>query len=738
MRKLSLLLGFLVVAVPAFAQYTLTSQQPPGVASYSSNANSVTTKRLPSDILSHCQGNTSNCAAGDLIAKCAITDCGAISELGAPIHMGRFLKASPGASDFANPVYYPSLADPWYSVLASTPTGKQTVAFHCQNAAAYSGGAEHELTCWDQSTGWVVELYTGGNPQDNLTLPPASGCGSTQATACNATTAFQSAAVNMFTSIDYGYVLGSNASNGFAPVAAMTREEELCGWNGSTCAGEVSINHALMFTVDCVGSPAFSVPAFVFPANQSPGICGSGIFGAQSPNRPSAGTYLFLDYTPAQLATICGRVPAWQCNLLTAFLTYGAYISETGASGTGLDLVGDENLESTQAWKFANPAGTCNGTGCYSDPFWPWLLPQAGLDGTTNLSHTGCFTGGPSGGSSPSSRWECEGAILANIGKIVTVGSLSVDSEGNACGSGLGCYPTGHTHVADKCVAQGFANQPGGCIATAAATPTFSPGAGTYTASQSVTISTTSPGAILCYNFTGSPQTNGSTGCTTGTLYSGPVTVNLNETLYAVAGGTGYADSPAGSAAYTFQGAAPTFSPGAGTYTGAQTVTLTQAQSLAMCYTTDGSTPTSNGSGSCSHGTLYSVAITVGVAETLKAIGMASGWTDSPVGSAAYVINYPLTVTVNGLGSVSSSPIGINDCKSSGGVCSAIFASGSTVTLTATNGSGYVFSTWGGAGAGCGSSLTCPIVMSASESVSATFVPATPPVPTVSRQGFVF
>ena len=88
----------------------------------------------------------------------------------------------------------------------------------------------------------------------------------------------------------------------------------------------------------------------------------------------------------------------------------------------------------------------------------------------------------------------------------------------------------------------------------AASTPTFSPTAGAYGSAQTVTISTTSAGAIICYNTTGSPATNGSTGCTTGTLYTTPVTVSSSETLYAVAGGTGYVDSTVGSAAYTISG----------------------------------------------------------------------------------------------------------------------------------------------------------------------------------------
>ena len=81
-------------------------------------------------------------------------------------------------------------------------------------------------------------------------------------------------------------------------------------------------------------------------------------------------------------------------------------------------------------------------------------------------------------------------------------------------------------------------------------TPTFSPGTGSYGSTQSVTISATG-GSVICYNTTGSPATNGTTGCTTGTLYSGAVSVSTSETLYAVSGGTGYTDSSVGSATYT-------------------------------------------------------------------------------------------------------------------------------------------------------------------------------------------
>ena len=91
-----------------------------------------------------------------------------------------------------------------------------------------------------------------------------------------------------------------------------------------------------------------------------------------------------------------------------------------------------------------------------------------------------------------------------------------------------------------------------------ASTPTFSPVAGTYTGSQSVTVSTSSSGAVICTTTNGTtPATNGGTGCTTGTLYSGPVSVSTSETLQAVAGGTGYSDSSVGSARYVVSSSAP-------------------------------------------------------------------------------------------------------------------------------------------------------------------------------------
>ena len=78
--------------------------------------------------------------------------------------------------------------------------------------------------------------------------------------------------------------------------------------------------------------------------------------------------------------------------------------------------------------------------------------------------------------------------------------------------------------------------------------------------------------------------------------------------------------------------AAPTFSPAAGTYATAQSVTISDTTAgAAIYYTTDGSTPTTSS-------TLYSGPIAVSSTETINAIATASGCGNSGVATATYTI----------------------------------------------------------------------------------------------------
>lgn len=81
-------------------------------------------------------------------------------------------------------------------------------------------------------------------------------------------------------------------------------------------------------------------------------------------------------------------------------------------------------------------------------------------------------------------------------------------------------------------------------------------------------------------------------------------------------------------------------------------------------------------------------------------------------------VNYSLTVasTGGGAGTVTSSPAGI----SCGSTCSASFAGGTAVALTAAPNSGSTFAGWSGA---CSGAASCSVTLSANSSVTATFNP---------------
>ena len=122
-------------------------------------------------------------------------------------------------------------------------------------------------------------------------------------------------------------------------------------------------------------------------------------------------------------------------------------------------------------------------------------------------------------------------------------------------------------------------------------TPTFSPAGGSFTTAQNVTLSDGTPGAVIYYTIDGSVPT------TSSTVYSTPISVDSGSvTINAIAQATGFSASSVGSATYNIQPAAaatPTFSPGTGTYTSTQSVTISDTTPGAVIYyTTNGTTPT--------------------------------------------------------------------------------------------------------------------------------------------------
>ncbi len=170
------------------------------------------------------------------------------------------------------------------------------------------------------------------------------------------------------------------------------------------------------------------------------------------------------------------------------------------------------------------------------------------------------------------------------------------------------------------------------------AAPTFSPAAGTYSSTQSVTISSATPSSTVYYCVTTTTCTP-----TTASSTAQPVSVSTSESIYAIATSTGLSNSTVSSAAYTINSAAaaPTFTPAAGAYSSSQSVTLastTPSASIYYCVVTSGSCTPSTAS------THYTGAITVSSTETIYAIATASGYVNSSISSAAYEITSGATV----------------------------------------------------------------------------------------------
>jgi hypothetical protein len=160
--------------------------------------------------------------------------------------------------------------------------------------------------------------------------------------------------------------------------------------------------------------------------------------------------------------------------------------------------------------------------------------------------------------------------------------------------------------------------------------PVFSPPAGSYTTAQNVTITDSTAGAAIYYT------TNGTAPTTASSVYSGPIAVSTGTTqIEAMAVASGSSQSATASATYVVSAAvtaSPTFSPGGGSYSAAQSVTIADSTSGAVIYyTTNGTTPTTSS-------TVYSTPIVVATSETIKAIAAAPGAGASATATAVYTI----------------------------------------------------------------------------------------------------
>ena len=192
--------------------------------------------------------------------------------------------------------------------------------------------------------------------------------------------------------------------------------------------------------------------------------------------------------------------------------------------------------------------------------------------------------------------------------------------------------------------------------AHAATTPSFSGGTGTYDNDESVAI-TADAGDTVCYTTDGSTPTATTPGtCSNGSTYSSPVSItSTGTTLQAIATKADTSNSAVQSATYTLTVGVLFDSPGAGSYVGTQSVTLSVAGTTGATihYTTDGSAVT------CSSAT-YSGAFNVSSTETVKAIACKTNYnSDTAISDLYTIIQFP-SVTTDAADTVTTSSANLN------------------------------------------------------------------------------
>jgi len=156
--------------------------------------------------------------------------------------------------------------------------------------------------------------------------------------------------------------------------------------------------------------------------------------------------------------------------------------------------------------------------------------------------------------------------------------------------------------------------------ATATATPVFNPPGGSFTATQSVTLTDATRGAAIYYTLDGTTPTAASK------VYSLPISVTATETIKSIAIAPGYATSAVASATFTIT------APKAATPAVTQTIAITEATTGAtVYYTTDGSTPTTASA-------VYTAPLVLTTGSVLKFIAVAPNYSQSAVRTVTTVI----------------------------------------------------------------------------------------------------
>ena len=421
------------------------------------DAGSVTNKPLPADVLQHCWGNTSDCSAGDTIAKWTLTSgYGAtdFSRHGLTVGSVYFPNTWPkgNSADISGAMYYGQATDPWYRI-AGCHYNKIDVRFHAPNQAKFAAvpGGDQGIDIYDVAQGLLIQAY-GYNSNPGMVMPDASSCPGTGPSTCAVVIPNISGCSAQQVGVDtdlqgHGYrqakigkntytLGGTGASGLFSGWAGMLRQNELM--NGM-------VNHALLLGIVCAKPASYVGQSdFVWPAQSGLLSCTK-----DNPGEPKAGALLFCDYTPSQILSMlnAGQISQPQATLLQTFCKYGGYVAQTGgpASGSswqGMRLTASQAYEGQTAYQLYHN---------YDNGFVSWACAQ----GMNDFGQPGCKQGKVVSPYGPSLD------VLGGIPLLTGPGGK--DTSGRSCSVAPGCDVSGHIHLADPCVVRGLAGVAGGC-----------------------------------------------------------------------------------------------------------------------------------------------------------------------------------------------------------------------------------------------------------------------------------
>jgi hypothetical protein len=323
-----------------------------------------------------------------------------------------------------------------------------------------------------------------------------------------------------------------------------------------------------------------------------------------------------------------GAVFASKLNADGTALSYSTFLGAqegTGGKGIAVDQFGDIHIAGTTGANFPVTPGAFQTT--------LGSAASSGFVTRLNAAGTALVTSTYLGGSN--------GAF---------VNGLAVDGGANA-------YVAGSTYSTDFPTSTGAfqtTNKTSGsgtafvtklntdAITTTGTTTTLTSNANPATLGQNVIFDagvnansdSTTPTGNVVFNIDGTDAVTVALNAGDATYQTATLTAGSHVVIATYQGDSGFGSSSSQltETIQTPQTATPAFSPTPGTYTAAQSITISDSTvGASIYYTINGATPTTGS-------TKYTSPITVSATETIKAIAAATGYTDSAVASATYTI----------------------------------------------------------------------------------------------------